>query len=164
MILVIDASPIIAFYSENELNEPELLHTFAKNNCQLVIPEAVYSEIKRGRKPTFSTLSKAIREGVISINNEITVEETIRFGKRYPRLHDGELQVLLLGLKLRTDNAVQYYCVIDEDPARKVALRHNIPVKGTKGLINVLNKIGVINEQRRKNLLYRLDHCNFRLK
>jgi len=161
MILVIDASSIIAFYSENELGEPNLLHELAKNGFSLIVPVAVFVEIKNGRRPTFLTLTKAIKEKKIQVNRDISSNETISFGKRYPRLHEGEIQVLLLGLRLKA-SGVPYYCAIDEGPGRSVAERNGIAVKGTKGLIAILNQLGIIEKDKMESLLYRLDHCNFR--
>jgi predicted nucleic acid-binding protein len=161
MILVIDASPLIAFYSENELGEPKLLHELVKNDFSLMVPVAVFEEIRNGRRPTFLTLTKAIEEKKIQINRDISSDETISFGKRYPRLHEGEIQVLLLGLRLKA-SGIPYYCAIDEGPGRTVANRNGIAVKGTKGLIVMLNQLGIIKKDEMESLLYRLDHCNFR--
>jgi predicted nucleic acid-binding protein len=161
MILVIDASPLIAFYSENELGEPNLIHELSKNGFELMVPSAVFEEIRNGRRPTFLTLTKAVRENKIQINHDISSDETISFGRHYPRLHKGEIQVLLLGLKLKA-SGVPYFCVVDEGPGRTVAERNGIAVKGTKGLIVMLNHLGIIEKDKMESLLYRLDHCNFR--
>jgi len=160
--MIIDASSIIAFYSEDELNESELLHALVQSNRNLVIPIAVYEEIRKGGKPTFSMLSKAIENNKIKVSSDITPEETALFGKRHPRLGDGELQVLLLGLRLKA-KGTPYCCVIDEGAARSIAKRNELAVKGTKGLIVLLNQIGLIDKSKMENLLYKLEHCNFRL-
>lgn len=162
MIVIIDASPLIAFYSENELNEPDLLHELTMNDCSLVVPVAVFEEIEKGQKPTFSVLAQAIKEKKIQVNSNITSEETVDFGKRNPRLHEGEIQVLLLGLKLKM-NGTPYICAIDEGPGRDVAERNGIAVKGTKGLITMLNQLKIIDRNKMESLLYRLNHCTFRL-
>jgi predicted nucleic acid-binding protein len=161
MILVLDASPLIAFYSENELGEPSLFHELTKKGFILMIPTTVFEEIKNGRRPTFLTLAKAIREKKIQVNRDISSDETISFGKRHPRLHAGEIQVLLLGLRFK-GSGVPHYCVIDEGPGRTIAERNGIAVKGTKGLITMLNQLGIIEKDKMESLLYRLDHCTFR--
>jgi predicted nucleic acid-binding protein len=162
MILVLDASPIIAFYSQNELNEPNLLHQFSNNGYTLITPLSVFEEIRAGRKPTFDILTEATTHKIIEINNEITSQETLVFGKRNPHLHNGEIQVLLIGLKLKASK-IPYYCSIDEGPARSVAERNGIATKGTKGLVVLLNELGIIGKDKMESLLYRLSHCNFRL-
>ncbi len=161
MILILDASPIIAFYSENELNEPELLHTLTEHNYQLVIPQAVFGEIERGQKPTRFKLLEAIKENKIALNTDISEEETKKFRNRHPRLHDGEVQVLLLGLKMDSESK-SYWCLIDEGSARKIAMQNNLKLKGSKGLIFLLNDLGIITHEKKENLLNRLNHCNFR--
>ena len=161
MLLIIDASVLIAFYSQNELDEPYLLHQLSYNGCTLIIPVAVFEEIKNGKKPTIDMLSKAVDSGIISINKEITNEETITFRKLHPRLDDGEIQVLLLGLKYKA-LGTSYYCSIDEDPGRHVADRIGVATKGTKGLITLLNEKQIIDKQKMESLFYRLNHCNFR--
>jgi len=161
MLLILDASVLIAFYSEKELNEPELLHRLAKNDCTLVIPLAVFKEIENGRKQTIAILSKALESGIITVNKDVTSEETETFGKRYPKLHDGEIQVLLLGLRNKTSGR-SYFCCVDEDPGRTVADKIGVAVKGTKGLVKLLSEKQVISNEKMESLLYRLNHCNFR--
>jgi predicted nucleic acid-binding protein len=161
MILILDASTLIAFYASSELNEPNLIHQLAFCGYALVIPRAVFTEIEKGQKPTFSILTKAIKDGIIKVNDDISIEETLAFEKRHPRLHLGEIQVLLLGLKYKA-SGVPYYCSIDEGPGRIEADRQGISKKGAKGLIALLNEKGIIDQDKKENLLYRLDHCNFR--
>jgi predicted nucleic acid-binding protein len=161
MLLIVDASVIIAFYSKDELDAPQLLHQLSSKGCKLIIPLAVLEEIQKGRKPTIEILSKAVESGIISVNREITTEETIIFRKLHPRLDDGEIQVLLLGLKYKA-LGTPYFCLVDEDPGRHVADRISIATKGTKGLIALLNEKQIIDKQKMESLLYRLNHCNFR--
>lgn len=164
MIFILDASPIIAFYSETELNEPDLLHSLnTLKDWQIVIPSAVFDEITKGRKSTSSILRDATESNKVNINNEIVPEETQAFGKRYPRLHDGELQVLLLGLRLKAKGIHSFFCIIDEEPARTIAQKNGLPLKGTKGLITYFRENNLINTEKMENLLYRLSHSNFRL-
>jgi predicted nucleic acid-binding protein len=162
MILILDASTLIAFYSNNELNEPNLLHQLASNGCTLIIPQEIFTEISNGRKPTFNILKKAIEDGIIKISHEVSLEETLAFEKRHPRLHHGEIQVLLLGLKYKA-SGVAYYCSIDEGPARNVAEKEGVPKKGAKGIIMLLHERGIIDRGKMESLLYRLNHCNFRI-
>ena len=161
MLLIIDASVIIAFYSKDELNEPKLLHELACNGYNLVIPSAVFEEIENGRKQTITILNDALKSSMITVNREITLAETLTFGKRYPKLHNGEIQVLLLGQKSKT-NGIPYFCCIDEGPARSIAEKNEVSVKGTRGLVRLLGKKEIISNEKMESLLYRLNHCNFR--
>jgi predicted nucleic acid-binding protein len=161
MLLIIDASVLIAFYSKDELNEPNLLHQLACNGCSLVLPLAVFEEIENGRKQTITILNEALKNATIMVNREITLAETVTFGKRYPKLHNGEIQVLLLGQKSKT-NGMPYFCCIDEGPARSIAEKNEVLVKGTKGIVRLLGEKGIISNEKTESLLYRLNHCNFR--
>lgn len=98
MILILDASPIIAFYSE--MRKPQLLHELTDYGYHLVAPDAVVSEILKGRKPTWSTLQKAIEDGKIKTVTDFSSSEISAFKKRYPSLDEGEIQVLILGAKM----------------------------------------------------------------
>ena len=163
MIFVLDASSLIAFYSDEELNRPDLLHSLANDNNKLLIPIAVFTEIKEGHKRTFAILKNAIAQRKIEVSDDVLSEEAKSFGQRYPSLHYGEIHVLLLGLRFKA-RSVPYFCIIDEGPARIVAFRNDIATKGTKGLLFLLNQLGLIDRSIMEKLLYRLDHCNFRLK
>lgn len=161
MLIIIDASVLIAFYSQYELDNPQLLHQLACNGYTLVIPLAVFQEIKNGRKSTFDILTQAVANWTINVNSEISIEETQPFRKRNPRLHDGEIQVLLLGLKCKT-LGTPYFCSIDEGPARRIAERMGVSIKGTKGAVTLLKEKQIIDDVKMESLFYRLNHCNFR--
>lgn len=161
MILILDASAIIAFYSE--MREPQLLHELTNYGYHLIAPVAVVNEISKGRKHTRSILNKAIEDGKISICNEFSPSEILAFKRRFPNLAEGEIQVLILGVRMKK-RETSYLCVLDEGPARKIATQHKIAKKGTIGLLDVLNDLGIIDNSKRKNLLNVLKHSRFRMK
>lgn len=161
MIFVLDASPIIAFYSE--ICEPQSLHKLVEIGHDLIVPIAVVNEISKGRKLTWSTLEKAIEDKKIKVETNISESELQTVRNRYPNLHDGEIQVLILGTKLKKKNCA-YKCVIDESPGRKIAKRNQIDLTGTFGLIDVLTELGIIKEEQKENFLNKLEHSKFRLK
>ena len=161
MILILDASAIIAFYSE--MHEPQLLHELTNYGYKLLAPVAVANEISKGRKPTWSILKRAIRDGKITIANKFSSSELLTFKKRFPDLDEGEIQVLILGAKMKKRGS-EYICVFDEGPARKIATRHQIAKKGTIGLLDVLNDLGIIDKKKRETLLNVLKHSKFRMK
>lgn len=161
MILILDASPIIAFYSE--IGEPRLLHELTNYGYQLIAPIAVVNEILKGRKPTWSILERAIKCRNITIFNKFSSSEISGFRRRFPNLHEGEIQVLILGVKMKKAGS-EYICVFDEGSARKIATRHGIAKTGTIGLIDVLNDLGIIDKKIKENLLNILNHSKFRIK
>jgi predicted nucleic acid-binding protein len=161
MIFVLDASAIIAFYSE--ICKPQILHELTEKGHVLIVPTAVVTEISKGRKSTWSTLEKAIEEKKITVETDFSQTELQLVRNRYPNLHDGEIQVLIVGIKLKK-KAAEYKCIIDESPARKIAKRNQIAITGTYGLLDVLNDLGVIEERQKENFLNKLEHSKFRLK
>jgi predicted nucleic acid-binding protein len=160
MILILDASVIIAFYSE--MHEPQLLHALIDYGYQLVAPIAVVNEILKGRKPTWLVLKKALEEGKIKTVKEFSSSDILAFKAGYPNLDEGEIQVLILGRKLKRQGRL-YMCVIDEGPATKIARRNNISRTGTLGLLDKLNDLGIIDEKKKEKLLSMLEHSKFRL-
>jgi len=161
MILILDASSIIAFYSE--MHEQQLLHELTNYGYQLIAPIAVINEISKGRKPTWSKLKKAIDDGKITTASGFSSSEISAFKKRYPNLDEGEIQVLILGAK-KKKKGDEYMCVFDEGPARKIASHHQIAKTGTIGLLDVLNDLGIIDEKKKESLLNVLNHSKFRIK
>lgn len=161
MILILDASPIIAFYSE--MRVPQLLHELTDHGYHLIAPAGVVNEILKGRKPTWSTLKKAINDGKITTVNEFSSSEISAFKKRYPNLAEGEIQVLIYGAEMKKRGS-EYMCVFDEGPARKIAIRHQISKTGTIGLLDMLKDLGIIDKKKRENLLKVLKHSKFRMK
>ena len=161
MILILDASSIIAFFSE--ISEPQLLFELTNYGYHLIAPVAVVNEIMKGRKLTRSILKKAIEDGKITTFNEFSSSEISASKKRYPSLHEGEIQVLILGEKKKKRGS-EYLCVLDEGPATKIASRHQIAKIGTIGLLDVLNDLGIIDKKKKENLLNVLNHSEFRMK
>lgn len=161
MILILDASVIIAFYSE--ICESQLLHELTAYGIHLFAPNAVVKEIRKGRKHTCSILNKAIKDGKITVFTDFSPLEVSAFKRRFPNLDDGEIQVLILGEKMKKRGS-EYTCVIDEGPATKIAIQRKIARTGTIGLLDVLNDLGIIDENKKENLLNVLKHSKFRMK
>jgi predicted nucleic acid-binding protein len=90
-------------------------------------------------------------------------EEILRFKNRYPYLGNGEIEVILWWLKLKS--AVnKNYCIIDDKKARKVAEEYKVVFTGTIGLIDLLFKKQVIAQDGREVLLKKLEGSRFWMK
>jgi len=160
--LIIDASSIIAFYSENELNKPNLLHRLVEYGMELIVPQKVYEEIEKGKKSTIELLKKAIKKGFIKIDQNGTKEEIEVFKKRYPKLEDGEIQVIIIGNECKKNND-KYYCIIDEGPGRQIVKDLSLHLKGTIGILNLLEDLHIISSEKRETLYKRLQSSSFRI-
>lgn len=155
---ILDSSPVIAFYTE--LNEPDMLHKFIELGYELRIPESVFKEIENGR--TSDTLKSNIANGNIEIIASLPEKEILHFKNRYPYLGNGEIEVILLWLKLKT-SVDKNFCIIDDKKARTVAEKHNVVFTGTIGLINMLLKKQAINKDKREKLINKLSSSRFRM-
>ena len=162
MKLLTDASNIIAFYSENELNEPCLLNSLKEHGYQIIVPQKVYEEIKRGKKSTILHLCDAIRKGIVKIDPDGTEDEINAMQRRNPKLDSGEIQVLLMGEECKEKDE-EYYCVIDEGPGRQIAKRRSLCLQGTIGILNLLEALKIISPAKREILYRRLECSTFRI-
>jgi len=148
---------VIAFYYE--LNMPSILHKVRDVGYKLTIPSSVYAEIKR---PTFKTLMRSVNDGIIEILDPIPTNEIKKLKDRYPNLKVGELEVILWGAKMGLQKK-KYYCVLDDEAARKVATRKNIVFTGTLGLIKFLERRRAINRERSESIIEQLKQTRFRI-
>jgi len=131
--IISNSTPLIAFIKRNELS---ILKTLFK---EIIIPKAVYDEIlntpgtlnKEGE-----ILKKEIKKKWILIK-EIT---TLKF----PELNLGRGETEALNLCIESNNPL---LLIDEKKARNIAKSLKIDVLGTLGILSLVNKRGLKNEQ-----------------
>jgi len=156
---ILDSSPVIAFYTE--LDEPDMLHKFTELGYELMIPTSVLKEIETGK--TSDILKSNIARGKIEIMASLPEEDIFHFKNRYPYLGNGEIEVILWWLKLKSslDNN---YCIIDDKKARYIAKRHNVVFTGTICLINLLLKKQAIDKDKQEYLINKLSASTFRMK
>ena len=157
MKIILDSSAVIAFLSE--LDNPKLLCELNKLGYILLIPNSVFREIEKGK--TFSKLQKSIQNKVIALLDKNDSREIQKLKYRYPSLHDGEIEVILEGIKLNKSND-DYFCVIDETPARKIANQFNIKIVYTIKLLDILEKKGIIKDKT--ELVRKLKEAGFYVK
>ena len=101
----------------------------------LYVPRSVVSEITKGK--TVEILDQKIKDGSIKILEPESQEDIQRLKDRFPYLGNGEIEVILCGMKMK-DAGTDCCCVIDDKRARKVAERYDIDCMGTRGLIEDL--------------------------
>jgi predicted nucleic acid-binding protein len=157
MKIILDSSAVIAFLSE--LNRPKLLSELNELGYILLIPNSVFQEIKKGR--TFPMLQESIQNKAIILSDKNDSKEIQKLKYRYPALHDGEIEVILKGMKLNESND-EYFCVIDERPARKIANQCNIKIVYTIELLDILEEKGIIKDKN--ELVKKLKEAGFYVK
>lgn len=133
MIVVSDTSPLTALLTVGEVNIlQKLFH-------EVVIPEAVQRELKRGHQQ----LPHWIR--VQSVSDHAKV---IRFAQSVDL---GEAEAITLATELHAD-----HLLIDERKGRRLALQERLPIVGLLGVVLMAKNCSLIVSARQ--LLDRLDN------
>jgi len=128
---IFNATPLISLAILGRLDLLEKLF------LSIVIPESVAKEITVSGKPFSEELAEFINGRIRACSNRNLVQ-LFAFN-----LDAGESEVLALYYEI--ENAV---VVIDEEKARKLALRKEIPFIGTLGLLILAKKRGLVSEIR----------------
>ena len=155
--LVFDSSAIIAFLTE--MDDGEFLYALTLSGFSIWVTEGVVVEVKK--EPGSSRLRNAIEEKWIAVKS--TSRNEFEYYKiHYPMLDYAEIEVLQEGLNLRNSN-IDYFCILDEGPCRKIADTLGINKMGTEGLLNRMNHLGIIDQATKEKLFSKLHQSSFRL-
>ena len=159
LLLVFDASPIIAFFGD--LNEVDDLLALRERDYRLVVPEYVctYEIIK---DPAASLLRECVRRNEMESIAQTDQNIVSEFRFRHPSLGIGESEVILSAIRLSREQG-PVICIIDDGPARKVAVSSGLVVKGTIGLINHMTELAIVDEQKAATMKQRLAKSSFRI-
>jgi len=155
--LILDTTALIAFYTE--LQRPDLLKSLRDFGYELIIPRAVYEELKFDRN--FRQIDGDAEEGAISILGEVPESELMSLKFRFPSLHDGELETIWWCREFHLEGE-EYFCVLDDKTARKSASRFGLRIKGTIGILNLLNELEIITREQKRGLCLSLVKAGFR--
>jgi len=158
--LLLDTSVIIAFCTE--CKRPYLFDKLVENHYELIIPSGVANEIKQSDK-TYPDFKKLLHKKVILISENLDENEVTAFNNKHPYLNRGETEVTLQGLKTK-EKDIQYYCVIDDRRARKVAQDNRLNLIGTVGLLEILHRGNIISSTEHLAILHDLKASGFRIK
>jgi len=131
--VISNSTPLIAFIKKNELS---ILKNLFK---EIIIPKAVYDEIlntPRTSNKEGEILKKELKKKWILIK-EITTP-------KFPELNLGRSETEAINLCIELNNPL---LLIDEKKARNIAKSLKIDVLGTLGILSLVNKRGLKNEQ-----------------
>lgn len=149
MNIIFNSSPIIF------LSKLEYLNLIMNQFDKVYIPKAVLDEIKIKDDKITKSLINLIDENKIIVK-EITLSK-LSEGLR-KRLGKGESEAITLAIELNTD-----YVILDDNVARKEAIRIGLTVKGTLAIIKKLMYENIIEIE--PNLLYeKIKKIGFRVK
>jgi predicted nucleic acid-binding protein len=156
-MFIVDSSVIISFY--REIGVPDVLNEFHRTGYLIIVPSRVYGEIKG---TPFNILTSAIESGSIRLCSIMDAESCNEFKFRHPALSNGEIEVILLGLRFRSEGK-RYWCVLDDKKARKVAEVLEITVIGTIGLLDFMEECRHISDEQKRAFIEILKSSSFRL-
>lgn len=156
LLLVLDSSVIIAFMTE--MDDGEYLQALCSLGFKIVITSEVMEEVKK--EPGKSRLRKAVEDHWIEVQSTSRSEFEF-FKKRYPMLDYAEVEVIQKGIELKC-SGLDYCCVLDEGPGRRIADSLGLKKTGTEGLLNRINHLGVIDVPTMEKLLNKLGQSSFR--
>lgn len=135
-VVVADAGPLIALARAEHLHLLRELYV-APGHQPILIPQAVYVELGLVRhRPGSESLRQACSAGWIVT---VEVETSPELASLLKILDDGEAQAILLA-----EQAQARFLLIDEKRGRKVALRRNLAVVGSGGLLLAAKRKGLV--------------------
>lgn len=146
-VLIINTSVIIVLH---ELGRSFLLNKLLKA-YDIVIPEQVYGELKKGREFTGVDVRFIRKVSLNGIPSYITVH--------FISLGEGEKAAIALAHKLKVEGR-KVIVITDDKKARKVCKRIGIRVRGTLGLIFLAKIHRIIDKAIALDLLKRIPYTS----
>jgi predicted nucleic acid-binding protein len=148
--IVFNSSPLIF------LARLGFLNTFVDSANEFYLPMFVAEEISAKSDKASKSVQQLIDSGKITPK---AIKLTFLANSLNARLGLGESEAIALGIELPCD-----YIILDDNAARKEAVRLGLQVKGTLAVINKLHVDGKITIDSLEQLYQRLLAINFRVK
>ncbi|MHA1354051.1 MAG: hypothetical protein ACTSR1_02605 [Candidatus Heimdallarchaeota archaeon] len=154
MILITDATLLIAIFDERELGEPAILEKILSMGYELLIPSAVGKEVRRYQE---HGLEIDQFESSIPFKKEWFPQQTSNY-----QLGEGEIEVIAYGLYMKNINE-EYLCLLDDKKARTIASNLGLKIIGTLGIIDKLFLEGLLTKEESQLCLKKLEKSKFRV-
>lgn len=126
--IIVNSTPLIALAKANKL---EILKGMYEH---IIIPEAVYREVTE-KDDVAAQRIEAAREWIEVRKVDSSLDRRMYKAK----LHDGEVEVMLLAQEIRADAVI-----IDDGAARKTAEYLGLPLTGTLGVMIKAKQRGLL--------------------
>jgi predicted nucleic acid-binding protein len=142
--VIVNSTPLIALCKVNQLELLRELYT------EITIPEAVFQEVTAKN----DSVKRKILENGAWIHVQ-SVSDTIDRRMYKAKLHDGEVEVMILAQEIKAD-----LVIIDDNAARKTAIYLGLPLTGTVGVLlrakaeGLVPKVMPIVDNMEQNGLY----------
>lgn len=155
---LMDTSSIILFLEY--IPEYEFIIKFSETGEIMIITSDVedeyYEKAGNNNNPNYNLnnlLSSQIIQKKPCVINDI-------FKTRYFTLGKGEISIMSLALNYKEQDQ-EYYCVLDDKDARKIAQKLGLKVKGSIGLLLLLKEKGLLENP--KELSEKIAKSQFRI-
>ncbi len=132
------------------------LNTFVDSANEFYLPAFVVQEISAKSDKARQSVQELIDSGKITAK---AIQLTFLANSLNARLGLGESEAIALGIELPCD-----YIILDDNAARKEAVRLGLQVKGTLAVIRKLQADGKITIDSKEQLYQQLVAINFRVK
>lgn len=152
-----DSSPLIAILGN--ISSLELMEGLISLGYKLYAPSKVILEITND--PEKENLKYLLTSKKVEELNFIEDDAISAFRNRYPNLGRGESELILTAQTWKSEQKT-FCCIIDDQLARKTAEGFGLKCKGTIGLLQKLNKEGIIIDAQLQAYYSRLEECEFR--
>lgn len=142
--VIVNSTPLIALCKVNQLELLRELYT------EITIPEAVFQEVTAKN----DSVKRKILENGAWIHVQ-SVSDTIDRRMYKAKLHDGEVEVMILAQEIKAD-----LVITDDNAARKTAIYLSLPLTGTVGVLlrakaeGLVPKVMPIVDSMEQNGLY----------
>ena len=127
--VVSNTTPILSFIKLNRLDILKKIYE------KILIPEAVFNEIREGKSKYYTDISKESWIEILKVENRKILSQLEK------KLDKGEAEAIALSLELSAD-----LLLIDEKLGRKIAEEKGIKITGTIGILIKAKKQGIIKE------------------
>jgi len=154
MILITDATLLIAIYDERELGNPEILAKILSMGYELLIPTAVGEEVSRYQE---QGLDVSQFESTVPFKEDLFPQQTSNY-----QLGAGEIEVIAYGLYLKNIGE-EYLCLLDDKKARNIASSLGLEIIGTLGIMDKLFLTDFLTKEEYKLYLKKLKTSKFRV-
>lgn len=156
---LMDTSSIILFL--DRIPEYEFLVTFSQTGEIMIITPHVEEEyykktISPGDNPNYN-LNQLLNDEIL-LKEDCSINPMIK--NRYFKLGEGEISIMSLALDYKEQDK-EYYCVLDDNEARKVANKLGLNVMGAIGLLLLLKEKGLLENPN--ELVNKIRDSTFRI-
>ncbi len=149
MKIVFDSSPLIF------LSKLNWIETFFNTERQNYISQAVASEIQEKNDKANSQVIALILNNQLQV---IQLSSSSLVNQLTERLGKGESEAIALAIQLQSD-----YVIIDDNAARKEAIKLGLKVKGTLAIIKKMEQEQKVKLDNLEQFYQQLQRINFRV-